>query len=76
MGKIDEVKSRIAWLETLFKITVAVLVANVAGVVKLSLDGTDTLWFYAGIALAAVLAVAIVILSRKIEAHIRELKDI
>jgi hypothetical protein len=76
MGKIDEVKSRIAWLETLFKITVMVLVADVAGVVKLSLDGIDTPWFYAGIALATVLTVAIIVLSRKIETHIRELKDI
>ena len=38
MAKIDEVKARIDWLKELFKIVVAVMVADVAGMAKLYLE--------------------------------------
>jgi hypothetical protein len=35
MGKLDEVKSRIDWLKDLFKILIAIMVADIAGIAKL-----------------------------------------
>ena len=45
MAKIDEIKSHIDWLKDLFKILVAMLVANVAGVSKLYMDMNITILF-------------------------------
>ena len=76
MPKLDEIKARLDWLKELFKILIAVLVADVAGVSKLYLDAPDGVLFYLGLVLLLVLPVAIVIISRKIEIHLVELRDI
>jgi hypothetical protein len=38
VGKLDEVKSLIDWLKYLFKILIAIMVADIAGIAKLFLD--------------------------------------
>lgn len=76
MAKIDEIKSHIDWLKDLFKILVAVLVADVAGVAKLYLSNDINILFYAGIVLVVVLSVWISVIAKKIEKHIAELGDL
>jgi len=76
MAKIDEVKARLDWLKDQFKVLVAILVADVAGISKLYLDARHGLLFYLGLVLLVVLAVAMIIVSRKIEIHLVELEDI
>ncbi|MDP2097642.1 MAG: hypothetical protein U1D70_02260 [Methylobacter sp.] len=76
MPKLDEVKARLDWLKEQFKVLVAILVADVAGISKLYLDAQHGLLFYSGLVLLVVLTVSIIIVSRKIEIHLIELKDI
>ncbi len=76
MPKLDEVKARLDWLKEQFKVLVAILVADVAGISKLYLDEQHGLLFYSGLVLLVVLTVSIIIVSRKIEIHLIELKDI
>ena len=76
MPKLDEIKARLDWLKELFKILVAVLVADVAGLSKLYLDASIGILFYSGIVVLGILAIAGVIVSRKIEIHLNELRDI
>lgn len=76
MPKLDEIKARLDWLKELFKVLVAILVADVAGVSKLYLDAQNSPLFYSGLVLVVVLTIAIVIVSRKIEIHLIELRDI
>lgn len=76
MAKIDEIKSHIEWLKELFKILVAILVADIAGISKLYLDKEIGILFYAGIILIIVLSIWTAILSKKIEKHIKELGDL
>ncbi len=76
MPKLDEIKARLDWLKELFKILVAVLVADVAGLSKLYLDASIDILFYSGLVVLGILAVAGVIVSRKIETHLIELRDI
>jgi len=40
MARIDEVKAHIEWMKDLFKILVAILVADIAGVSKLYLENS------------------------------------
>jgi hypothetical protein len=75
MPKLDEIRARLDWLKEQFKVLVAILVADVAGVSKLYLDAESSPLFYSGLVLLVVLTVAIVIVSRKIEIHF-ELRDI
>jgi len=76
MPKLDEIKARLDWLKELFKILVAVLVADVAGLSKLYLDASIGILFYSGLVVLGILTVAGVIVSRKIEIHLIELRDI
>jgi len=76
MPKLDEIKARLDWLKEQFKILVAVLVADVAGVSKLYLDASVDVLFYSGLVLLVILTIAITIISRKIETHLIELRDI
>ena len=76
MPKLDELKARLDWLKDLFKVLIAILVADVAGVARLYLDAQSGLLFYSGLVLLVVLPVAIIIVSRKIEIHLIELRDI
>ncbi|CDH45584.1 hypothetical protein [Candidatus Contendibacter odensensis] len=76
MPKLDEIKARLDWLKEQFKILVAVLVADVAGLSKLYLDGAVGVLFYSGLVLLGILTIAGVIVSRKIELHLAELRDI
>jgi len=46
MGKLDEVKSRIDWLKDLFKILIAIMVADIAGIAKLFMDDKIILFGY------------------------------
>ena len=48
MAKIDEVKARVDWLKELFKIVIAVMVTDIAGMAKLYLDKTIDEVFYMG----------------------------
>lgn len=76
MPKLDEIRARLDWLKEQFKILVTILVADVAGVSKLYLDAQNGLLFYLGLVLLVVLTVSIIIVSRKIEIHLIELRDI
>ena len=76
MAKIDEVKSHIDWLKDLFKILVAILVTDIAGVSKLYLDANINILFYSGIILVVVFSIWIAIISKKIEKHIKKLGDL
>ncbi|MDD5399908.1 MAG: hypothetical protein PHQ93_01795 [Sulfurimonas sp.] len=76
MAKIDEIKAHIDWLKELFKILVTILVADIAGISKLYLDGDINLLFYSGVVLVIVLSISASITSKKIEKHIKELGDL
>ena len=70
MAKIDEVKARVDWLKELFKIVIAVMVTDIAGMAKLYLDKTIDEVFYMGGLLLPVLVVICIVISRKIERKI------
>ncbi len=76
MAKLDEIKAHIDWLKELFKILVAILVADIAGISKLYVDGNINLLFYCGVVLVIVLSISASITSKKIEKHIKELGDL
>ena len=76
MAKIDEVKARIDWLKELFKIVVAVMVADIAGMAKLYLDKTIDEVFYMGGLLLPVLVVVCIVISRKMERKMSELEHL
>ncbi len=76
MAKIDEVKARIDWLKELFKIVVAVMVADIAGMAKLYLDKTIDEVFYMGGLLLPVLVVVCIVISRKMERKMSELENL
>ena len=76
MAKIDEVKARIDWLKELFKILIAVMVADVAGMAKLYLDKTIDEVFYMGGLLLTILVVACIVVSHKVERRISELENL
>jgi hypothetical protein len=74
MPKLDEIKARIDWLKELFKIMVTIMVADIAGMAKLYLDNTVNIVFYMGGFLLPLLAVACILISKKIEHHFDELE--
>ncbi len=76
MAKLDEIKAHIDWLKELFKILVAILVADIAGISKLYVDENINLLFYSGVVLVIVLSISASITSKKIEKHIKELGDL
>lgn len=76
MAKIDEIKSHIDWLKDLFKILVAILVADIAGISKLYIDENINILFYSGIVLIVLLSIWLAILAKKIEQHIKRLGDL
>ena len=76
MPKLEEIRARLDWLKEQFKILVTILVADVAGVSKLYIDTQVDLLFYSGLVLLVVLTASIIIVSRKIEIHLIELRDI
>jgi len=55
---------------------VAILVADIAGISKLYVDGNINLLFYCGVVLVIVLSISASITSKKIEKHIKELGDL
>ena len=76
MAKLDEIKAHIDWLKELFKILITILVADIAGISKLYLDGDINLLFYSGVVLVIVLSISASITSKKIEKHIKELGEL
>jgi len=76
MSKLDEVKSRIDWLKDLFKIVIAIMIADIAGIAKLFIDSHIGLLFYMGASLLPIFAIACINISRKIEMHLNELGDL
>lgn len=76
MPKLDEIKARLDWLKELFKILAAMLVADIAGLAKLYFDTPIGIWFYLGLGVLVILMISGVIISRKIETHLIELRDI
>ena len=60
----------------LFKILIIVMVAGVAGIAKLYLDGNTHVLFYAGIILLLVLVACSIIVTGKIELHLTELSEL
>jgi len=76
MAKIDEIKSHIDWLKDLFKILVAIMVADIAGVSKLYLAGQVNVLFYVGIFLVFMLSLWIAVIAKKIEKNIKELGEL
>ncbi len=76
MAKIDKIKSNIEWLRELFKVLVAILVADVAGISKLYLDNNIGILFYFGVILVVFLSLWILIVAKRIEANINSLEDL
>ena len=76
MAKIDKIKSNIEWLRELFKVLVAILVADVAGISKLYLDNNIGILFYFGVILVIFLSLWILIVAKRIEANINSLEDL
>jgi len=76
MSKLDEIKARIDWLKDLFKIVMAIMVADIAGIAKLFIDNKISLLFYLGVSLLPIFTMVCIIISRKIEVHLNELGDI
>jgi len=77
MAKIDEIKERINWLKELFKILVMILIAVIAGISKLYLDGKfDNILFYLGVFLSIVIIIWLIFLFSKINKDIKKLRDL
>ena len=76
MPKIDEIKSEIDFLKDIFKISIALIVAIVAGLSKLYLDENTNILFYLGSVVAILLSIVPAITFRKIKIHIKELGEI
>ncbi len=76
MARIDEIKAHIDWLKDLFKILVAILVADIAGISKLYVEQNISVLFYAGIILVIVLSIWLSAIAKKIEKHINELGEL
>ena len=74
MARIDEIKARIDWLKELFKIVIAVMVADDAGMSKLQLDNVIGVLIYMGGLLLPFLVVVCMVISMKIERHFNELE--
>ena len=69
-------KSRIDWLKDLFKIVIAIMVADVAGLAALYMDDKMGLLFYMGGALLPLFAISCVVISQKTELHLNELGEL
>lgn len=76
MAKIDEIKAHIDWMKDLFKILVAILVADIAGVSKLYIENNIDVLFYVGVIFIIVLSLWLSLIARKIEKHIKELGEL
>ena len=77
MAKIDEIKERINWLKELFKILVMILIAVIAGISKLYLDGKfNNILFYLGVFLSIVIIIWLIFLFSKINKDIKKLRDL
>ena len=76
MPKIDEVKAEITFLTDLFKISIALVVAIVAGLSKLYLDKNTDVLFYIGVVLVLLVLIVPVVVFKKIKKHIKELGEI
>ena len=76
MPKIDEVKSEIDFLKDIFKLSIAVLVALMAGLSKLYLDNNKEYLFYLGIIVSMPLSAIPLIVFKKIKKHIKELGEL
>jgi len=76
MARIDEIKAHIDWKKDLFKILVAILVADIAGVAKLYLEHHIDVLFYIGIVFIIILSFWLGVIAKKIEKHIIELGEL
>lgn len=69
-------KAEIDFLKDIFKLSIAVLVALLAGVSKLYLDGDVEYLFYLGVGISFPLSVIPLIVFKKIKKHIKELGEL
>ncbi len=76
MPKIDEIKSEIDFLKDIFKISVALIAAIVAGLSKLYLDESINILFYLGTIISILISIVLVIVFKKIRKHIKELGEL
>ena len=76
MAKIDEIKSEIDFLKDVFKISIALLVAIIAGLSKLYLEESINILFYLGTITSLVISIVPVIVFKKIKKHIKELGEL
>ena len=76
MARLDEIKSEIDFLKDIFKISIALLVAIIAGLSKLYLDESINILFYLGTITSLVISVVPVIVFKKIKKHIKELGEL
>ena len=76
MPKIDEVKAEIDFLKDIFKISIALLVAIIAGLSKLYLDENTNLLFYLGSIVSLLISLVPIIVFKKIKKHIKELGEL
>ena len=76
MPKIDEVKAEIDFLKDIFKISIALLVAIIAGLSKLYLDDNTNLLFYLGSMVSLLISLVPIIVFKKIKKHIKELGEL
>ncbi len=76
MPKIDEIKAEIDFLKDLFKISIALLVAIIAGLSKLYLDDSINILFYMGAIMSILISIVPVVVFKKIKKHIKELGEL
>jgi len=76
MPKIDEVKAEIDFLKDIFKLSIALIAAIIAGLSKLYLDDSINILFYIGTVLSILISSVPVIVFKKIKKHIKELGEL
>ncbi len=76
MSKLDEIKAEIDFQKDIFKISIALLVALIAGLSKLYLDNNINILFYIGSIISILIAVVPAIVFVKIRKHIKELGEL
>ena len=74
--QVDEIKAEIDFQKDLFKISIALLVAIVAGLSKLYLDDSINILFYLGATVSLLISIVPIVVFKKIKKHIKELGEL
>ena len=76
MAKIDEIKAEIDFLKDIFKTSIIVLVALIAGLSKIYLEKEVGYLFYLGVITSIIITLIPLITFKKIKKHIKELGEL